>query len=201
LLIPADIRIPFTAGTLAISAAYALGAVYLALGAQIARDLVGSTNALVSGAIISVSAVVIGVVAIAARRLAPRTAVTVGPVLVLMALLSLDFAGVAHSLPLFLASSVVGGAGYSLMFAGGLGLIAGAAPSQHRGAMISLAYVIGYAIQAGAALGLGAIATAAGLQAAVELATPSITLLGFAALITVRLRRPAPAPVPADVPT
>ena len=197
--IPAEIRIPFTAGTLAISAAYALGAVYLALGAQIARDLVGSTNALVSGAIISVSAVVIGVVAIAARRLAPRTAVTVGPVLVLIALLSLDFAGAAHSLPLFLASSVVGGAGYSLMFAGGLGLIAGAAPGEHRGAMISLAYVIGYAVQAAAALGLGAIATTAGLQVAVEIATPSLTLIGLAALITVRLRRPAPTPPAAEV--
>ena len=198
--IPAGVRIPFTAGTLGISTAYALGAVYLALGAQIARDLVGSTNALVSGAIISVSAVVIGVVAVAARRLAPRIAVTVGPVLVLVALLLLDYAGVLQSLPLFLGSSVIGGAGYSLMFAGGLGLITAAAPAQHRGAMISLAYVIGYAVQAAAALVLGAIATTAGLQTAIEVATPTLTLIGLAALVTVRLRRPSPTPVVAEVP-
>ena len=62
----------FTAGTLGISAAYAMGAIFLALGAQIARDLVRSDNAFVDGAIISLSGVTIGVVATRARSRAAR---------------------------------------------------------------------------------------------------------------------------------
>jgi len=200
LTVPATIRIPFSAGTLAIAAAYALGAVYLALGAQIARDLVGSTNVFVDGAIISVSAVVIGIVAILARGLAPRRAITIGPGITLVALVLLVFAGSAHSLPLFLASCVVGGVGYSLMFAGGLGLIAGASPVERRGALISSAYVVGYAVQAAVALGLGALATASGLEVAIKLGTASITALAVASLITVNVgRRRAAQPVPEPV--
>ncbi len=194
LRLPPGIRRLFAAGTLSISAAYALGAIYLALGAQAARDLVQSSNVLVDGAIISVSAVMIGVVAIVARPLPSRVAVSAGPALALAGLLLLDFAGASHSLWLFLGSSLLGGAGYSLMFAGGLGLIAAAAPADRRGAVISFAYVIGYAVQAVAALGLGALATSAGLQTALEIGTPLITAVGIAAVVVVNLRDRAGAP-------
>jgi MFS family permease len=180
---PREERAAFTAGTLGISAAYAMGAIFLALGAQIARDLVRSDNAFLDGAIISLSAVTIGVVAVLARPLRPRAAVTLGPVLAIVGLGLLIVAGLDHSLPAFIASSLVAGAGYSLMFSGGLGLVTSSAPAHHRAAVISAAYVVGYLVQAVAALGLGVLATTSGLQFALELGAPVILLLGVAALV------------------
>jgi len=193
---PREERAAFTAGTLGISAAFAMGAIFLALGAQIARDLVRSDNAFVNGAIISISAVTIGVVAVVARPLRPRTAVTLGPVLAIVGLGLLIVAGLGHSLPAFIASSLVAGAGYSLMFSGGLGLVTSSAPAHHRAAVISAAYVVGYLVQAVAALGLGVLATTSGLQVALELGAPIILLLGVAALVvanTARWRVPVAA--------
>ena len=193
---PREERAAFTAGTLGISAAYAMGAIFLALGAQIARDLVRSDNAFLDGAIISLSAVTIGVVAVLARPLRPRAAVTLGPVLAIVGLGLLIVAGLDHSLPAFIASSLVAGAGYSLMFSGGLGLVTSSAPAHHRAAVISAAYVVGYLVQAVAALGLGVLATTSGLQFALELGAPVILLLGVAALVvanTARRRVPVAA--------
>ena len=196
LRVPREIRLPFVAGTLGISGAYALGAIFLALGAQIAHDLVQSDNVLIDGAVISVSAIMIGVVAVLTRRLAPRIAVSIGPAFTLVGLLLLVLAGLQQSLLLFLASSVVAGTGYALLFSGGLGLIAAAAPEQHRGAALSLAYVVGYALQAAAALGLGALATRAGLQTALEVGTPLITAIGVGAAVVANLRRRPTAVTP-----
>jgi MFS family permease len=186
---PRDERPSFVAGALGISAAYAMGAIFLALGAQIARDLVGSDNVFVDGAIIALSAVVIGVVAVLTRSLRPRLAVTVGPLLAIAGLGLLIVSGLAHSLPAFLASSIVAGAGYALMFSGGLGLVTVSAPAHERAAVISAAYVVGYLLQAAAALGLGALATASGLQVALDVGAPLILLLGVAALVVANLPR------------
>jgi len=190
--IPRDERPSFIAGTLGISAAYAMGAIFLALGAQIARDLVRSDNAFIDGAIISLSAVAIGVVAVLARPLRPRLAVTLGPVLAIAGLGLLIVAGLAHSLPAFVASSLIAGAGYSLMFSGGLGLVTMSAPTHQRAGVISAAYVVGYLVQALAALGLGALATTAGLQLALDIGAPLILLLGVAALVVANATRRAP---------
>jgi MFS family permease len=189
---PRDERPSFIAGTLGISAAYAMGAIFLALGAQIARDLVRSDNAFVDGAIISLSAVAIGVVAVLARPLRPRLAVTLGPLLAIAGLGLLIVAGLGHSLPAFVASSLVAGAGYSLMFSGGLGLVTTSAPAHHRAGVISAAYVVGYLVQAVAALALGVLATASGLQLALDIGVPLILLLGVAALVFANVPRRVP---------
>ena len=181
--IPSGAQAMFWSGALGIAGAYAMGAIYLALGAQVARDLVGSADALVGGAIISLSAVSIGVVAVLTRRLTPRLAVTLGPVAASAGLGLLVLAGITHSLLFFLGSSLVGGAGYSLLFAGGLGLVTRSAPAHQRAAVMSTAYVVGYLLQALAALGIGALATGGGLLEALELGSPIVLGIGLAALV------------------
>ncbi len=186
--VPAGSGSIFWSGALAIAGAYSMGAIYLALGAQVARDLVGSSDALVGGAIISLSAVSIGVVAVLARGLSPKVAVTVGPVAATAGLGLLVLAGASHSLLSFVASSLVGGAGYSLLFAGGLGLVTRSAPAHHRAAVMSAAYVVGYLLQAVAALGIGALATGAGLLEALEIGSPVVLAIGLAALVLANAR-------------
>jgi predicted MFS family arabinose efflux permease len=185
--LPRTARGTFVAGVLGISGAYAAGALYLSLGAQIARELVRSDNAFVDGAIISLSAIAIGVVAVLTRGIDPRVSIAWGAPATVVGVGVLAASGLTHSLVLFLASSVVGGAGYSLLFAGGLGLIARAAPVHHRAAALSTAYLAGYLLQAIAALALGAMATLGGLQLALDVGGPVISLVGIAALVAARL--------------
>ena len=66
-------------------------------------------------------------------------------------------------------------------FAAGLALIGLAAPTGQRGAALSAGYLIAYAVQAATAIGLGAVATLAGFQLAVDIALPVILALALAA--------------------
>ena len=61
------LRPAFTLASIAVTTAYTHGVLILSLGGQVARDLVGSSNALVNGAALSLFAITSGVVGIAAR--------------------------------------------------------------------------------------------------------------------------------------
>lgn len=177
LFIPVSGRRRFLAGVLTVSGAYALGAIFVGLGAQLSRALLHSDNALIGGAVISVSAIAIGVVAMVTRGLAPGIAVTVGTVLVAVGMATLILAGAEHSLALFIVASLVGGSGYSLLFSGGLTLVSSAAPAHHRAAAVSTAYVAAYLVQAVTALTLGALATAHGFELAVAVGAAIVVAL------------------------
>lgn len=181
--LPRDNRVGFAAGAFGLAAAYSCGSVFLALGAQIARELIRSDNALVDGAVISVSAVVIGVVAILSRSLAPRRALLTGVLTGAIGFGVLLLAGTMRSLPLFLIAAVVSGVAYSTLFSGGLALVARSAPATHRGAVLSAAYSFGYVLQAVTALGLGVLATRAGLQTALVIGSPVIVALALVAFV------------------
>jgi predicted MFS family arabinose efflux permease len=197
--VPAGLRRAFVAGALAVSAAYAVGSVFLALGAQVAADLLRSSNALLNGIVIAISAIAIGAVAVLTRRVPPRLALGIGPAAILVGMGSLVLAGIAHSMPLFVVSSVFTGGGYSLMYAGGLGIITATAQVHHRAAVISAAFTVGYLVQAVVALVLGAIATDTGLLVAIELAAVVVMAFAVAAALVANVRagrRSLTAPVP-----
>jgi len=197
--VPAGLRRAFVAGALAVSAAYAVGSVFLALCAQVAADLLRSSNALLNGTVIAISAIAIGGVAVLTRRVPPRVALGIGPAAILFGMGSLVLAGIAHSMPLFVVSSVFTGGGYSLMYAGGLGIITATAQVHHRAAVISAAFTVGYLVQAVVALVLGAIATDTGLLVAIELAAVIVMALAVAAALVANVRagrRSPTAPVP-----
>ena len=193
-MIPAAARTRFAAGSLGIAAAYSMGAIYLALGAQIARDLLGSDNTFVDGAMIALSAVAIGAVAIAVRALPAPTALMAGPILATVGLGALIVAGAQQSVPLFVLSSLVGGAGYALLFSGGLGAVTQSAPPDHRAMVLSAAYVVGYVLQAGTALGLGELTRRAGLESALVIGAPVVLAIGYAAALLVRRSSPIASP-------
>lgn len=59
----------------------------------------------------------------------------------------------------------------------GLGLINDRAPIEHRGATMSLLYLVVYVLQAGTALGVGAVAASWGLTIAVFIAAAALTVM------------------------
>jgi MFS family permease len=201
---PRGFRVPrrllgvVVAAAVSIAAAYALGAVVLSLGADIGEDLIGTSNAFVVGAIVALTSAVIGIVAIAARRLEPVIAGPLGGVLAVVATAVLVEAGATRSLLLFLVFGVAAGAGYSLLFGTGLAIIGRYAPDHHRASAMSTVYLVGYVVQGVLAVWLGAEATSGGLGRAVDLSLPSVGGFGVLALVAVlALARPRRASRPA----
>ena len=178
--LPPGLRPVFMLAALAVTAAYTHGVLILSLGGQVARDLVGSPDALVNGAALSLFAITSGVLGIMARDLRPRPAMMLGAIASAagMGLLALSVAW--HGLWIFLAATAMSGVGYSLLFLGGLALISGAVATEHRGGVLSTIYLFAYLSLGIVALVLGAIATQRGLGLAVNLGAGVITLLSLA---------------------
>jgi hypothetical protein len=88
-----------------------------------------------------------------------------------------------HNLPVFLLATSTAGAGYSLLFLSALELINRAAPTHHRGGVLSALYLLAYLSLGAVALVLGAVATAGGLDLAVDLGAGAIAALSLATLI------------------
>jgi MFS family permease len=188
---------PFVLATLSVAIAYAVGAIFLSLGADMARDFTRTTDLLVIGALLGISSTAIGITALLLARVHAHVAILVGAVLSIAGLGIMTAASATGSIVLLLAWCVVGGVGYSFAFTGGLGLINRTAPAHHRGATLSLLYLFSYLLQAAVAIGAGALATAVGLEESVEILAPVLGLVCVAVLVLlaverVALRRPVP---------
>jgi MFS family permease len=179
--IPENIRLIFATATTAVTAGYVSGGLMLALGSQIAHDLVNSGNALINGAAISLLPIAMGSVGILGKRVPNRFAIVAGGIASTMSMLLLVLSVAMHALSIFLISIATAGAGCSLLFLGDLNLMMMSAPAEHRGSLLSALYVAAYLMQGVMALLAGAAATAWGLEFAVQLASVCIGLLSLAA--------------------
>ncbi|MGT2427159.1 MFS transporter [Amnibacterium kyonggiense] len=175
-------------GALGVAAAYGTGGVVLALGADVAVGLIGTSAPLAIGLILALSAATIGVTALLARRVRAGAAAPAGALAMVLGLGALVLASATGSLAVFLVSIVVTGVGYSLLFAAGVGIAAELAPPAHRAATVSTVYFFGYAVQAVAAIGLGQIATADGLLPAIAIGAVLLSVLAIVAGAAPRVR-------------
>lgn len=183
--IPRGIGRSFAASAISVTAGYSLGAVMLSLGAQIARDLIGSNNAFTNGAAIALLAVTAGIITFLARRLTGNTSILAGGIVSATSMALLVTSATQHSLVTFLAAVATAGAAYSLLFLGGLTLINASAPTHQRAGTLSSIYLIAYLMMGLIAFLLGVAATRWGLEVAIEYGSPVIALLGIAASILV----------------
>ena len=177
------IRRPFVLATISVSIAYGVGALFLSLGAQMARQLAGTTDLLVVGLLLGTSSFAIGLTALFLSKVPAHIAILTGGLLSIGGLGIMVATAAAGSVALFVAWCVVGGVAYSFAFSGGLGLLNRVAPAHHRGATLSLLYLVAYLLQAATAIGAGALATAFGLRMAVDLAAPVLALLCLTAVV------------------
>jgi MFS family permease len=187
--VPKHLRAAFAVAAMAVSCAYTHGVLILSLGGEVARDLVGSHNTLVNGAALSLFAIAAAVVGIGARRLRARTAMTAGAAASAAGMALLATAVARHQLPVFLAATAISGAGYSLLFFGGLETINSAAPAGHRGGVLSTIYLLAYVSLGAVSLLLGAVATAQGLGFAIDLGAGVIALFSLITVVLVAMTR------------
>jgi predicted MFS family arabinose efflux permease len=168
-------------GTLGVAAAYGTGGVVLALGADVAVGLLGTTDPLVIGLLLALSAAVIGITALLARRVRASRSAPAGAGVMIVGLAALVLASGTGSLVVFLASILTTGVGYSLLFASGIGAAAELAPAEHRASTVSAVYFGGYLVQGLSAIGLGSLATAAGLFPSILVGAIALSVLAVAA--------------------
>nr|WP_278254721.1 MFS transporter [Paraburkholderia hospita] len=180
---PRDILPIFVASALVVTTAYVLGAITLSLGAQIAKQVVGSSNAFVNGAAISLFAICNGAITICAGNVGVKRNIALGTTSSVAGLLLLMLAAHDRSLAMFLGSSTFMGIAYSMQFRGGLSLLVEAMPVEQRGATVSAIYLIAYLFQGTVALSLGVLATAHGLSTAVYTGAPAVAALSLAGLL------------------
>jgi MFS family permease len=189
--VPKGIRLLYAAAALAVTTSFAFGSVFLALGAQVARDVIGSTNIFVTGLVLAILSATGGLTAILTRGFPATRQVLAGTGFVTSALVLFEVSARTHSLPLFIVTSLLAGISYGLLFAGGLGLVATHAPAHHRGGTVSAVYLVAYVGQGTVALSLGLIATASGLSTALLIGVIAIgvlAILAFAVAATLAVR-------------
>ncbi len=177
--IPRELLPVFVSSAAAVVSAYAIGALGLSLGAQIARDLIGSGNVLLNGATLAVFALASGATGLLTKGLPSRSAISLGVVASATGMGLLAWSVAEHSLAIFLAFLMTAGTAYCLMFMGGLGLINRYAPTHHRGGTLSALYLVAYLMQGGFALTLGAVATHWHLATAIDAGAIVILLLSL----------------------
>lgn len=191
--VPRGIRLRFSIATLSVALAYCVGAIFLSLGAHMITAFTHTQNTAIVGLLLGCSAAAIGITALFLSRVRAYASVWVGASLTVLSLGLMAAASTFGSISLFLAWCVVGGIAYSFAFTGGLGLINQSAPERHRGATLSLLYLIAYALQAGTAIGVGALATSNGLSTAVGIAALSLAGLSVSVfalmLVDIKIRR------------
>jgi len=179
------LRRMFLVSVTAVLSAYSVGATMLSLGSQIAHDLIGSSNALVNGSAISLFAIAVGVTGIIARRFTPNLSIILGGGFAIGGMLLLILATSNHALSVFLLSSASSGAGYSLLFMGGLNAINAHAPMHHRAGTLSALFLVAYLMQGVVAMLLGRAATAWGLDTAIDVGCAALALLSLVAILLV----------------
>ena len=168
-----------------LASAYTHGAIFLSLGGQVAHDLVGSSNALVNGAVLALFPVFLGLAGILARQIDIRRAMTTGAATSVLGMALLAGAVATRSLTLLLFATAVAGAGYGLQVAGGLAVIGHRISSATRASFLSVILLVAYFSMGGVALVLGAVATEWSLRIAVYLGAASITAMSMATLAVV----------------
>jgi MFS family permease len=189
------LRRTFLVSVSAVLSAYSVGATMLSLGSQIAHDLIGSSNTLVNGGAISLFAIVLGFTGIVAKRFGSRLSIIAGASFSIVSLLLLMLATATHALPVFLLSSAASGAGYSLLFMGGLNMINAHAPAHHRAGTLSALFLVAYLMQGVVAMLLGRAATAWGLNLAIDVGSLALAALSLGAmLLAIYIRQPQNQP-------
>ena len=181
--VPEDVLRAFAVSSTAMVAAYTFGVLVLSLGGQVEHDLIGSPNAFLNSAVLSLFPIVMGAIGIIARTLSPRAALIAGGLVSGLSMVLLILAVNLRDLVIYLLATAVAGGAYSLLFVGGLQVISAAAPERNRGGVLAALYLLSYLTMGALALVLGAIATARGLSLAVDLGAAVIILMNVATLV------------------
>lgn len=174
--LPIEVRRVFVAAVPALVATWSLGGLYLSLGSSVVARIFGVDNHAEAGVLLFVFFASAAVTSLLITGRSAATKLAFGyPALAGGAVISL--AGVlGETLPLYIAGSIIAGAGFAATFLGALDSISAATPPQQRGQVFSSVFVASYLAFSLPAVVAGIIVSHIGLRE---------TVVGYVAYVLV----------------
>ena len=142
--VPSVVRRPFVLAALAVLSSWSIAALFFSLGPELALQLFHSTNVMVSA---------VGIVALAASgtvaqlltaRTPPWIAASAGSIALSVGVVMIVVACATGSSVIYLAGSILSGAGFGAAFLAGLRALGAAIPPEHRAAVMAAFFVAAY---------------------------------------------------------
>lgn len=167
--VPAGIRHPFLVASLALLSSWSIGGLFFSIGAELSAHLFRSANVIIAalgGILLTLTAALAQLVL---RRAAPWLGASSGSSALAAGMALIVIATAADSSALFLAGSVVAGAGFGVAFLGGLRQLTSVIPGEHRAAVMSAFYLVGYTSLSVPAVVAGLVVTRLGLETTFEI--------------------------------
>ncbi len=181
------VRQRFIVACAVVVAAWSVGAAFMAFGPTLAREALPGLGTGGAGLIAALFQVVAGCSQMAAPRLARRTTVQAGLVLLVVSMAGCMGALETSSAWCLGLATIAGGIGYGVGFVGSSSAVTEIAPPNRRAQMASTYLVAGYLGSAASTIGLGVLTDALGLRGAVCVFT--VLLLVSVMLILASIRR------------
>lgn len=170
-------------------AAWALGGLYLSLGPSLTATVFGVEDHLVGSLLVFAQQGSAALGAVLGRDLGRERAMVGGALLFASGVVVTIVALLTASLPVMFASAVVSGLGFGLSFLGAIATVtAGVAPAERAG-LLSAVFVVGYLSFSVPAIVAGTVSSSVGLQTVAEVYAVVLVVLALVAVAGVRLRR------------
>jgi predicted MFS family arabinose efflux permease len=181
--IPAGMKGDFATSGTASFLAFAVLGLFLTLVPTYVATLSGSGNLLLAGVAVAMLLACSAIAQLAGYGRRARTLELLGLPLLAAGLVLLAVAGALSSTPVLVVATVIAGTGHGLAFLGGLTTINRSAPVGRHAEALATFYVIVYLGVGLPTVGVGFLATAAGLLAAVESFACVVAVLCLAVLL------------------
>jgi MFS family permease len=196
--VPHAVRPAFVLAGLGVMSSWSIGGLFLALGPQLSATLFQTSDHLVGGISVFALAGPAALAQIVFRRVSPWLAAATGSVALAAGMLTIVVAASTSSGALYVAGSVLGGAGFGVAFLGALRALSAVIPPEHRGAVMSAFYVVAYASLSLPAILAGVLDTPLGVRPTFEIFGSLIAVLALGVAVQAWRTRPQAGTEAAD---
>jgi predicted MFS family arabinose efflux permease len=177
--VPEPVRRAFLLAALAVVSSWSIGGLFFSLGPQLSASLFDSADHLVAGIGVFLLAGAGSLAQLAFGRSRPWAGAVGGSVALSLGMLVIVFAVAAESAPLYVAGSLVGGAGFGVAFLGALRSLSAVIPHEHRAAVMSAFYIVAYGALSLPAIVAGVLVTPLGLETTFEVFGTAVAALAL----------------------
>jgi predicted MFS family arabinose efflux permease len=188
--VPAAIRGPFTLAALGAVSSWSIAGLFLSLGPALSGELFHSTNHLVTAAGVFALSGSAAAAQLALGRTPPWAGAAGGSLALSAGMALLVIATAADSSPVYLAGTVIGGAGFGMAFLGGLRSLTAVIPTEHRAAVLSAFYLVAYSALSVPAIAGGVLVGPLGLLTTFEVFGIAVAALALVAALQASRSRP-----------
>ena len=188
--IPAPARRTFLLAALAVISSWSIGGLFFSLGPQLSANLFHSGDHLVAGIGVFLLAGAGSLAQLAFGRSRPWAGAAAGSIALSVGMLMIVAAAATGSAALFVAGSLIGGAGFGVAFLGALRALSAVIPPEHRAAVMSAFYIVAYGALSLPAILAGVLVTPLGLEPTFEIFGAVVAALALVVALEAWRTRP-----------